>query len=155
MGVAGIAAVALAAVAGCSSGQRGTSTTPPIKVASAYVIASQGPGAADCYLIIQNAGPTDQLLAVTSSTGGSVTIVSAVTTGAGGAASGVTDGVLIPGHSVVRFNPDGDHLVINHPVRIKGGTDITLTLRFAHAGDIKVMAQVADPQSGIYSYFGP
>jgi len=35
---------------------------------------------------------------------------------------------------------------------VRGGKDITLTLRFAHAGQVSVVAQVTNPNSGGSSY---
>jgi hypothetical protein len=35
---------------------------------------------------------------------------------------------------------------------VRGGKDITLTLRFAHAGRVSVVAQVTNPGSGGSSY---
>jgi len=36
---------------------------------------------------------------------------------------------------------------------MRGGKDITLTLRFARAGQVSVVAQVTNPDSGGSSYF--
>jgi copper(I)-binding protein len=36
---------------------------------------------------------------------------------------------------------------------MKSGTNITLTLRFAHAGKFRVPAEVTNPQTGGSSYF--
>ncbi|MHB1434319.1 MAG: copper chaperone PCu(A)C, partial [Streptosporangiaceae bacterium] len=138
---------------GCSS------TTPlgqPIRVASAYMILSGGQRTVDGYLVIQNIGPADQLVSVSSSKGGTVTFVRS---GAVGPADGMPApsgrGLLIPGHSTIRLDPAGTHLVISNSSRLKDGTYITLTLDFAHAGRINVNAQVTNPQNGNYTYFGP
>jgi hypothetical protein len=43
--------------------------------------------------------------------------------------------------------------VITGAGRMHGGKDITLTLVFAHAGRLSVVAQVTNPQSGGSTYF--
>jgi copper(I)-binding protein len=49
--------------------------------------------------------------------------------------------------------PDGYHMLITGAGPIRGGKDITLTLVFAHAGRVSVVAQVTDPSTGGSSYF--
>jgi copper(I)-binding protein len=44
-------------------------------------------------------------------------------------------------------------LLITGAGRLRGGQDVTLTLRFAHAGAVSVTAQVTNPQTGGSSYF--
>lgn len=61
--------------------------------------------------------------------------------------------IPIPADSVVRLNPDGLRLLITGAGRMRGGQDVTLTLRFAHAGAVSVTAQVTNPQTGGSSYF--
>ena len=153
---AAVAAVVLATVgvvAGCSSA---APLGQPIRVASAYMILAGSQRTVDGYLVIQNIGPADQLVSVSSSKGGTVTFVRSGTVGpADGMPAASGRGLLIPGHSTIRLDPAGTHLVISNSSRLKDGTYITLTLDFAHAGRITVDAQVTNPQNGNYTYFGP
>jgi len=61
--------------------------------------------------------------------------------------------IAIPAHSTVAMVPDGYHMLITGAGPIRGGKDITLTLVFAHAGRVSVVAQVTNPSSGGSSYF--
>ena len=149
---AGVLAAA-GVVAGCSSA---APLGQPIRVASAYMILAGSQRTVDGYLVIQNIGPADQLVSVSSSKGGTVTFVRSGTVGpADGMPAPSGRGLLIPGHSIIRLDPAGTHLVISNSARLKDGTYITLTLDFAHAGRITVNAEVTNPQNGNYTYFGP
>ena len=59
----------------------------------------------------------------------------------------------IPAHSTLAMRPNGIHMVITGAGQMRGGKDITLTLVFARAGQVSVIAQVTNPQSGGSSYF--
>jgi copper(I)-binding protein len=61
--------------------------------------------------------------------------------------------VSIPGHNVLRLVPNSVHLLITGARPMRGGRDITITLVFAHAGAISVIAQVTNPETGGSSYF--
>ena len=61
--------------------------------------------------------------------------------------------IPIPAHSFVRLIPNGYHLVITGARPMKAGSDITITLVFAHAGALRVPANVTNPQTGGSSYF--
>jgi len=61
--------------------------------------------------------------------------------------------ISIPAHSTVAMVPDGYHMLITGAGPIRGGKDITLTLVFAHAGRVLVVAQVTDPSTGGSTYF--
>jgi copper(I)-binding protein len=61
--------------------------------------------------------------------------------------------ISIPADSTVAMVPDGYHMLITGAGPIRGGKDITLTLVFAHAGRVLVVAQVTDPSTGGSSYF--
>lgn len=138
------------AITGCAGK---SATTAPLKVASAYLMQANGDRTLSGYLVIANSGATDQLLSVRSSAGGQVVFVGARKPGVSTTAA-VHD-LVIPGHHLTRFNPTGKHLVILHSGRLHEGTDITLTLVFAHAGTVHVLAQVSNPQTGNSGYFGP
>jgi len=144
-------AVVAAGLAGCA--RPPANAAPVIKVASAFVMLSSGPGVIDGYLVIQNLGSADQLLAVRSSAGGTVILRGQ----AGQAASAIrtVSALSIPGHSVVRLDPTSVHLVIIRSAPMRQGTEITLTLVFARAGTVRVPALVTNPQTGGNTYFGP
>jgi copper(I)-binding protein len=61
--------------------------------------------------------------------------------------------IPIPAESTVRLDPNSYHLLINGAGPMHGGKAITLTLTFAHAGSITVIALITDPESGGSSYF--
>ena len=61
--------------------------------------------------------------------------------------------VLPSAEAAVAMVPDGYHLLITGAGPIRGGKDITLTLVFAHAGQVSVVTQVTNPSSGGSSYF--
>jgi copper(I)-binding protein len=124
-----------------------------IKLASAYLMQPTWPGVIDGYVVIQNLGSADQLLAVRSSAGG--TIVLRGLAGQGAATVRTVSALSIPGHSIVRLDPAGVHLVITRSAPMHQGTEITLTLVFARAGAVRVAALVTNPQTGGNTYFGP
>jgi copper(I)-binding protein len=147
--IAGLIIVALALV-GCAHQRTAPAT---IKVASAFVMQGTGVNANAAYLVIANSGSADQLLSVRSSAGGRVLFVGARASGPS-AASALSE-LSIPGHAVTRLDPTGVHLEIIHSGRLREGTDITLTLVFAHAGTMHVLAQVSNPATNDGGYLGP
>jgi copper(I)-binding protein len=149
-GPAGGLIVAALTLAGCSQPPQ---VTAPIKVASAYVMQATGATAHDTYLIIANSGAPDQLLKVRSSAGGKVLMLGRRTPGR--AITPTLSQIRIPAHGLTRLDPTGLHLEIVGSGRLHQGTDITLTLVFAHAGTLRVPAQVSNPQTGNSGYFGP
>jgi copper(I)-binding protein len=146
----GLVAAAVA-VAGC--GKSHAAAAAPIKIASAYVMQSSGTNAVAGYFVIANSGPADRLLSVRSSAGGHVLMVGPVSRGI--AASLVLTDLTIPGHSLTRLDPSGYHLEILRSARLHQGTDVTLTLVFAHAGTMRVPAQVNNPAASNGGYLGP
>jgi len=145
----GLVAAAVA-VTGCGKSH---TAAAPIRIASAYVMQSSGANAVAAYFVIANSGPADQLLSVRSSAGGHVLLVGPVSRGL--AASLVLPELNIPGHSLTRLDPSGYHIEIERPGRLHQGTDVTLTLVFAHAGTMRVPAQVNDPAVSNGGYLGP
>jgi copper(I)-binding protein len=141
---------AAAAVTGCAQQH---AAVPPIKIASAYVMQSAGATAVAAYLVIGNSGPADRLLSVRSSAGGQVLMVGPARRGPS-AASALRE-LTVPGHSLIRLDPSGYHFEIVRSGRLHQGTDITLTLVFAHAGSIRVPAQVTNPATNNGGYLGP
>ncbi len=147
--IAGVTAAAMA-LAGCA--QRHVAVAP-IKIASAYVMQSNGIDVQSAYLIISNDGSADRLLSVTSSAGGQVLFVEPRASGP--AATSALSELAIPGHAITRLDPSGAHLEIVHSGRLREGTDVTLTLVFAHAGTMHVLAQVNNPATNNGGYLGP
>jgi periplasmic copper chaperone A len=148
-GAAGLAAVIAAALGGCA--RPAAATGPAIVLVNAYVGQPQGSSPTDAYIAIRNNGPADRLVAARTSVGGSVTMRGPV----GHGAEFMRDyrDIPIPGHSLVRLIPNGYHLVITGARPMKAGRDITLTLVFAHAGALRIPANVTNPQTGGGSYF--
>lgn len=134
-----LAAAAVLALAGCASTAR---SGHPIELASAYVVDSDGPASLDAYVVIRNSGPADHLVKVTSSAGGTVLLRGPSRPGS---PSGRTVSELaIPADSLVRLIPTGVHLVIVHSGPVRRGRFVTLTLTFAHAGTVRIPAQVTN-----------
>jgi copper(I)-binding protein len=148
MAAASLLTVVAAGLAGCAVGAK---AAPSIQLASAYVPVSQTPGTTVGYVVIRNNGPADRLLAARTSVGGQVVFRGADSPGA--PAARTVAAVPIPGHSTVGMAPDSVHMVITGVPPLHGGRDITLTLVFARAGKVSVVAQVTNPQSGGSSYF--
>jgi copper(I)-binding protein len=143
-----VALVGLGAVAGCAA-QAGAS--PSIQVSTAYVPVPQARDITVAYVVIRNNGGADRLVAAHTSVGGRVTFRTAH--GPGASVMSTIPSVAIPGHATLAMRPDGIHMLITGARPMHGGKDITLTLEFAHAGPVSVVAQVTDPQSGGSSYF--
>jgi copper(I)-binding protein len=141
---------AAVAVTGCAQQHAAVS---PIKIASAYVMQSNGADQVAAYLVIANSGPADQLLSVRSSAGGHVLMVGPLSRGISAAL--VLSELSVPGHSLTRLDPNGYHFVILRSGRLHVGTDVTLTLVFAHAGTIRIPAQVNNPANSNGGYLGP
>jgi len=102
-------------------------------------------------VVIRNNGPADRLVAARTSVGGRVTFRRA--SGPAAATMATIASVRIPAHSTLAMRPNGIHMLITGAGRMHGGKDITLTLVFARAGPVSVVAQVTNPQSGGSSYF--
>jgi periplasmic copper chaperone A len=142
---AGLVTVLAAGLGGCAAR---AGAAPAIKLATAFVPVSQTPGTTVAYVVIRNNGPADRLVAARTSLGGQVAFRGGGTSPAHSVAA-----VPIPAHSTVAMVPDGVHMVITGVPPLHGGKDITLTLIFARAGQVSVVAQVTNPQSGGGSYF--
>jgi copper(I)-binding protein len=146
---AGLAVALGLALAGC--GQQPAASGPRMELDTATVNSSQGSSPIDAYLVIRNNGATDQLISARSSAGGTVTLSGPA--GGNPAAMRAVAAITVPGHTLIRLVPNGYHLIITDSGPMKSGTEITLTLRFAHAGTYQVAAEVTNPQTGGSSYF--
>lgn len=149
--VGALAAIALAAlgVAACSAPvpQPG----PQITLDSGQVTEPNASGTTAAYVEVQNNGPADRLIGARISVGGHVSLRSPA--GNGELLMRTVTSIRIPADTFFRLTPDGSHLLITDAGRMKSGTEITLTLVFAHAGAISVPAMVTNPQTGGSSYF--
>jgi len=99
------------------------------------------------YVIISNGGDTaDRLVAARISVGGHVALRGP--DGPAGAGMHTIPAITIPAHATVALKPDGYHLLITSTGRIHGSRDVRLTLVFARAGPVSVLAQPTNPQTG-------
>ncbi len=146
-----VLAVVTAAAAGLAGCVAPAGASASIQVSTAYVPVPQVPGTTVAYVVIRNNGPADRLVAARTSVGGRVTFRRA--SGPGASAMTTISSVRIPAHSTLAMNPSSIHMLITAAGRMPGGKDITLTLVFARAGAVSVVAQVTNPQSGGSSYF--
>jgi periplasmic copper chaperone A len=144
-----VLAVVTAAAAGLAGCVAPAGASASVQVSTAYVPVPQVPGTTVAYVVIRNDGPADRLVAARTSVGGRVTFRRA----SGPGASTTISSVRIPAHSTLAMNPSSIHMLITGAGRMPGGKDITLTLVFARAGAVSVVAQVTNPQSGGSSYF--
>jgi copper(I)-binding protein len=147
--IAGLPAVVVA-LAGCTVQKP---AVVPIKVGNAFVMQSSGVQTLAGYLVISNAGSADRLVSVHSSAGGKVVLLGP-STSEGPAARAVSQ-FVIPGHRLTRLDPTGNHLEIIGSSPLHEGNDVMLTLVFARAGTMHVVAQVSNPQTDSGGYFGP
>jgi periplasmic copper chaperone A len=146
--VAMAAAAGLGAVTGCTA-RAGASQS--IEISTAYVPVPRTPGTTVAYVVIRNNGTADRLVAARTSAGGRVAF--GVASGPGASVMGSVASVRIPAHATLAMRPNGVHMLITGAGPMRGGKDITLTLRFAHAGQVSVVAQVTNPDTGGSSYF--
>lgn len=141
---AGLAVAISLVLSGC-----GAQPPPPavqITLSSAYLPVPQA-GTTVAYVIISNGGSTaDRLVAARISVGGHIALRAPA--GPGGTGMHTIAAIPIPAHSTVTLKPDGYHLLITSTGRIHGGRDVRLTLVFARAGPVSVLAQPTNPQTG-------
>ena len=142
-------ALATALIAGCGGDPQPSG--PTLSLLSAQVTVPNSGGVTDAYVVVQNKGPAEQLIGARTSAGGTVALRSPAA--AGHAVMQTVRAIVIPAHSLIRLDPAGSHLLITGSGPMKAGTEITLTLIFAHAGTISVPAMVTNPATGGASYF--
>jgi copper(I)-binding protein len=142
-------ALATALLAGCGGAPQPAG--PALSLLSAQGTVPNSGGVTDAYLVVQNKGPAEQLVGARTSAGGTVALRSPAAVGQ--AVMQTVRAIVIPAHSLFRLDPAGSHLLITGSGPMKAGTEITLTLIFAHAGTISVPAMVTNPATGGASYF--
>jgi len=146
---AGAAALAAMTLAGCSAASARTSS---ISATAAYVPVPDGKTTVG-YLDIRNNGTVaDQLVSVTTSVGGTVQLRAPEKPGTPVIMHTVPD-IEIPPGTMVQLVPNSYHLLITGAGPMHDGKDITLNLKFAHAGTITILALVTNPNNGGGSYF--
>lgn len=145
------AALAALAIAGCASAR---ASSPSIAIASAYVAQpATAHGTTVGYLTIRNNGPADELLSVTTSVGGTVTLRAPVRTGSQPLAMHTVREIPVASDAMTQLIPNSYHLLISDAGPMTSGKDIQLTLTFAHAGKVTILALVTNPETGGSSYF--
>jgi len=143
-----VAVLGTCLAAGCTAqAQAG----PVITLSSAQVSAPSASRITDVYVDVSNNGPQTKLIAAKLSVGGRVTLRSPVHPGQ--VEMRTVRSITIPAKSFVGLDPNGSHLLVTDAGPMKSGTEITLTLVFAHEGSFSVPAMVTNPQSGGSSYF--
>lgn len=145
--------LAAAAAVATSLGVTGCSARGPIAAANAYIPTPTTPGKTVAYLQIRNNGRADELVAARTSAGGTVVLRAPVTRGPHVTAMRSVSEIPVPADSTLRLDPNSYHLLISGAGAMPSGKAITVTLTFAHAGSISVIALVTDPESGGSSYF--
>ena len=145
---AGLVVLATAGLTGCYAK---ASAAPAIELSTAMVPQPAVPGETTAYLVIRNNGGPDRLVRVRTSVGGRVTF--RAPEGHGSLTMHTIPAISVPGHNIIRLVPNSVHLLITGARPMHGGKEITLTLTFAHAGVVSVVAQVTNPETGGSSYF--
>ena len=145
---AGLIALSAAGLTGCYAK---ASAAPAIELSTAMVPQPAVPGETTAYLVIRNNGRPDRLIRVRTSVGGRVDFRAPA--GHGNLTMHTIPAISVPAHDVIRLVPDSVHLLITGARSMRGVKEITLTLVFAHAGTMSVIAQVTNPETGGSSYF--
>jgi periplasmic copper chaperone A len=147
--IVGAALLAALVVTGCASASAASS----IVVASAYVPQPTTPGTTVAYLDIRNNGQADKLISVKTSVGGTVQLRAPGARHSGILTMHTVPDIPLAANSMTLLNPDTFHLLITGAGAMHDGKDIMLTLTFADAGPVTVIAMVTNPESGGSSYF--
>lgn len=147
--MAAAALAALPAVSGCSVSANAASA---VNITSAYVPQPSKAGQTVGYLVIRNNGESDELLSAQTSVGGKVAFRAPIP-GTKQLTMHSVPMIPIPAHATTQLIPDSYHLLITGAGPMHDGKDITLRLRFAHAGMVTILALITDPESGGDSYF--
>ena len=141
--------LAAAGLTGCYA--KASAAAPAIELSTAVVPQPSVPGETTAYLVIRNNNGPDRLIRVRTSVGGRVTFRAPA--GHGNLTMHAIPAISIPGHNVIRLLPNSAHLLITGARSMRGAKEITLTLVFAHAGAMSVIAEVTNPETGGSSYF--
>ena len=145
---AGLIVLAAAGLTGCYAQ---ASAAPAMELSTAMVPQPSVPGETTAYLVIRNNGRADRLIRVRTSVGGRVTFRAPA--GHGNLTMHTIPAISVPAHDIIRLVPNSMHLLITGARSMRGVKEITLTLVFARAGTMSVIAQVTNPETGGSSYF--
>ena len=145
--------ITAASVAGCSTAR--ASATSSIVATAAYVQVPSAPGKSTVgYLDIRNNGAaSDELLSVTTSVGGTVSLRAPENAAVSPVIMHTVPDIEIPAGTMVQLVPNSYHLLISGAKPLVDGKDITLSLKFARAGTVTILALVTNPENGGASYF--
>jgi periplasmic copper chaperone A len=144
-----LAAAVVASLSGCAAPAQ--HQVRPIQIGSAYVPVPESAGSTVAYVVIRNNGGADRLVSARSSAGGRVAFAAPARPGT--LTMRTVGSIAIPAHSTLAMVPDGYHMLITGATRpIRGGKNITLTLLFAHAGQVPVVVTVTNPAVGGSTY---
>ena len=153
IGLAGVAAAIAVASAGCSA-PLNHAGGPGIVTNGAYVEQPASVGQTTVgYLDIRNNGAADELVSVSTSVGGTVELRGPVTKGVSPVVMHTVKDIPIPSDATTQLIPNSYHLLITGAGPMHDGKDIMLSLTFADAGTVTVIALVTNPQNGGSSYF--
>jgi copper(I)-binding protein len=146
------AALVAGAAAGCSA--QSHDGGPGIQATAAYVqVPASAGGTTAGYLDIRNNGTADRLLSVSTSVGGHVELRGPVRPGVSPIVMHTVADIPIAADATTQLIPNSYHLLISGEGPLHDGKDITLTLNFARAGAVTILAVVTNPQNGGGSYF--
>jgi copper(I)-binding protein len=146
--VVAIAMLGAGLAAGCAAPAK---AGPVIQVTGAQIIQPGASRMTDVYVDVQNYGPATRLVSAKISVGGRITFRSPVKPGQ--PTMETVPAIRIPARSLLRLAPNSSHLQVTDAGPMRSGTEITLTLVFAHAGTFSVPLMVTNPESGGASYF--
>ena len=137
------AVLALAACGSDGGGATPAEASGSLRVLDATVDAPANPKVAAMRLVVDNGTATDDLLVGASSPDAeSVTIHRSVVDSAGRAVMVEAPAVPIAARSTVRFDPGGLHVMLTGLRRtLEVGDTVPVTLRFRHAGAVRVRAE--------------
>jgi copper(I)-binding protein len=139
-------ALALAACGGSTSSTAAPTPSVAIPTSDMHVIAAtvtpDGQDADASFAIHNGTGSPDRLVGVSCTCATAAEIHGANDHGD----IGPVTGVALPPDEVVTFAPGGPHIVLVGVTQpLDPGSTVTLTLRFAHAGPVDVVAAVKAP----------
>lgn len=147
--------VALTAACGGASGG-GPAPLPPLSlvggharighltITRAYIPDPATPSLAAAYFTVTNTGPADRLESVRTAAFRSATLHRDVTRASGlEQMVAVPAGAVVPAHGRLVLMPGSYHVMLRRPMRVvrQGMTEL-LTLRFAHAGVVRLVVPV-------------
>ena len=145
------ALLALTAAGGAGCAAAPAAAPASIQLATAFVPVPKVPGTTVGYVVSRYTGAAAGRVSARTCAGGRVSFQ--VPVQATSAAMRTVPAIMVPAHSTMAMAPDTYQLLITGARPLHGGRTVTLTLVFAHAGPLSIIAQVTNPESGGNSYF--